>query len=137
MSKALFKDEQELKAAIKNYMTNNDFHSPRHLRTSIGVSKHILSTWKKTKPEFFNLIKQAQDVILAELELLLIKNAYTKSKEHKFNPVGIIFTMRAYDKETYIPEARQEEIEQKDPIVIETTNTSTNKVLLPQANKED
>lgn len=92
------------------YLKEEKWPAPREYRTMIlGISKHLLSTWKKTQPDLFNLIKSYEDKILAFIEKQAL---YGSGKD----AVGKIFVLRAYDREHYIPEIsmRQEVIEDNE-----------------------
>lgn len=148
MSKKLYETLEALRAKCEEYFKTHELVAPRSFRIYIGLSKQTLSNYKKTNPEYFNLIKTYEDRILATVEELAIYGAshpilkkhstsktYNKDgelvkEEVKFNQVGAIFTLRAYDKDQYIPEQLIEQEERKEPIVIEMTNTSTNRVQL-------
>lgn len=66
---------EELKAKADLYFNKHTLVSPREFRLWLGVSKHLLSTWKKTKPDYFNLIKTYEDYILAKVEAYAIYGA--------------------------------------------------------------
>ncbi len=137
---------EALRAKCDEYMNNTKLWAPRAFRVYIGISKQTLHNYKKQQEDYFYLIKSYEDKILAFIEELAIfgalhpklKGTYTKTttrkdttvKEVKFNQVGAIFTLRAYDKDQYAPELStiNHELETKEPIVIEMNNTSKNKL---------
>ena len=138
MSKKLYENIEQLDNKIKEYFKINKINklakipprSPRHFRVYLGVSKHLLSQWRSQQPKYYNLIKIHEDQILADIEYWLLVNSYTESKEHKFNPVPLIFILRAYDKEQYIPEAQMEHTQDTPTqhIKINPINNSNNKL---------
>lgn len=96
--------------------------SPRYFRIYIGVSKHMLSTWKRTQPEYFNLIKKYEDILLGLLENKIIKASLEKEKR---NVVGAMFVLKAYDNDLYNQPAPQLTVEEtKAPMIVDTTNKS-------------
>lgn len=139
MSKKLYATLKALDNKCKDYINSTDLWTPREFRIYIGVSKHLLSTWKNTNQEYFNLIKMYEDMILARVEQFAIygqahpviqkqlikestettyyKDGTIKSERKiwvqvgKFNANGSIFTLKAYDKDLYnqLPTPEQQE----------------------------
>lgn len=152
MSRKLYEDINALDKKCQEYFKLNKLVAPRSFRIYIGVSKQTLINWKNTQSDYFYLVKSYEDMILAKVEELAIygashpllkdnatsktyKNGELIKEEVKFNQVGSIFILRAYDKDLYVPEQQIDEKETKEPIVIEMTNTSKNTIALPKAKK--
>lgn len=94
MYNAKYKDLADLEQAIQKYMTNETEPTPRHFRAvGLNISKHLVSTWQNTKPEFYASIKEAEDYILAMMEQ---KMAYGGK-----NFYNLFIIMRAYDRQLY------------------------------------
>lgn len=149
MSNKLFNTIEDLRNKCEDYFKETELVAPRSFRVYIGLNKTTLSKWRKTQPEYFNLIKTYEDRILATVEELSIYGAaHPLLREHatvktykdgelikeevKFNQVGSIFILRAYDRDLYVPEHHIEEKEMREPIVIEMTNTSKNRIQLEE-----
>lgn len=147
--KPLFKDLNDLNTRAKQYFDNNTIYAPRSFRIFLGVSKYTLSHWKKSQPDYYNLIKSYEDLILAKVEEYAIygsahpdlrKHAMSTTynadgeiikEEVKFNQVGAIFILRAYDKEQYVPEIAaqltQDNVQQAKLIEFVNQNTTAKK----------
>lgn len=125
MPKKLYENKESLEKAINNYLTTEKNPTPRHLRVSIGLigpsGKSLLAQWKKTQPEYYNLIKTAEDIILAHLE-----RAFTYGGREKFN---ISYTLRAYDRVQYDPTPQMLELDTqlKTPVQIVMPKSLPNK----------
>lgn len=152
---ALYKDINDLKNKCEEYLNNNELWAPRSFRIYLGLEKSTLSKWKINNQEYFNLVKTYEDKILAKVEeyvlygeahptirkKLLVQEVYEKFEKGqvvgrtetpkmagKFNQVGALFTLRAYDRELYIPDKAQEVVEEQEQIYIEIGNKGTNKL---------
>ena len=118
--KKLFKDIKELQTKCQkayDNLTNKGTKaiSPRYFRTSIGVSKHLLYIWSNKNQPYFHLIKRYEDKLLALLENLIIDKVKAKAK---VNVTGLIFILKAYDRERYIPEMSMNEETTTRPIIM-------------------
>lgn len=154
---ALYKDINDLKNKCEEYLNNNELWAPRSFRIYLGLEKSTLSKWKINKQEYFNLVKEYEDKILARVEeyaiygeahpdikkAMVVVNKQVKYSSKtgnmtsetyetkllgKYNTVGALFTLRAYDRELYITEKPQEVVEDKEQIYIEIGNKGTNKL---------
>lgn len=152
----IYKDINELRTKCDNYMKSTKLVAPRAFRIYIGVSKQLLSIWKNNNKDYFDLIKEYEDKILSKVEEYAIygeahpdikremiivnkKVKYNKqggvsSEEYeqklagKFNQVSAFLILKAYDRDQYIPETAQLEVENKDPIIIGSDNNSGHKL---------
>lgn len=121
--KPLFANVTELKERADAYFEHNQLVAPKAFRVWLGISKYNLSSWKKSNPEYFNLIKTYEQIILARVEEFAIygnahpiireyniiethndKGELIETKTAKWNNVGSMFILRAYEKEQYVPE---------------------------------
>lgn len=127
--KKKYENIDELIKAANAYITTNTIVAVRSFRISLGVSKHLLSTWKRSEPDYFNLIKTYEDAILAKIEEYAIYGALhpdlqalnvktthyrdgsstTEPLPFKFNNIGAMFALKAYDRDRYIPEISMRE----------------------------
>lgn len=142
----LYESKQALQDKCEEYFNKTNLVAPRSFRVYIGVSKHMLSTWKKTNPEYFNLIKSYEEKILAFVEEIAIYGAVhptinsipTKTtdtmSETKFNQIGAMFILKAYDNELYNKAPAADQIEDKAaPIKIDFNNNSQHKLPVLEA----
>ena len=96
MSKKLYENIKELEIAIKTYLEEEDEPTPAHFRAiGLGITKYNISTWKKTNKPYYNLIKEAEEIIEGKLERL-----FTYGGKKYFN---ISYTLRAYNNKRYNP----------------------------------
>lgn len=131
----LYETVEELEQTIKNFLIQQDIItkygeinyntipiSPRLFRVSLGVSKYMLSTWKRTQPEYFNLIKRYEDLLLGLLENTIVRESIEGEKK---NLVPAMFVLKAYDNDLYNQPAPQLTVEEtKAPMIVDTTNKS-------------
>lgn len=101
--------------------------SPRYFRIQLGISKEVLNHWKNSQPEYFHLIKTWEDILLGELEQFMLKSSYTKSQNHKFNPVSCMLILKAYDREQYAIELFQPQESNVEPITITMESSNAKK----------
>lgn len=110
----------KLKELIKTYLENEKEPTPRHFRAiGLKLSKQDVSNLKTRNKEQWDLIKSAEDLILAQLE-----KKFTYGGKEYYN---CWLTLRAYDKEQYIPELTNNQQEQTQ-IVIDSANTSGKRI---------
>jgi hypothetical protein len=97
---ALYNSPAELNAKIEAYFKANQELTPRSFRIYLGLSKQMINKYKKEQPAMYELVHNAEDFILAQLEQKLIYNPDLSKSQR----TGIIFILRAYDRFQYIPE---------------------------------
>lgn len=153
----LYETLDDLREKCEEYFKQTELVAPRSFRIHLGLGKDLLSKWRTMQPDYFNLVKEYEDKILAKVEeyviygethpvirnQLLVIETYQKFEKGqvvgqsetpkmagKFNQVGALFTLRSYDKDLYMPEMTQamKDVEKKEPIVVQFQNTSGHKL---------
>lgn len=97
-------------------------------RVYLSLRQDTLSKWKDSHPEYFILVKESEDKILGIIEgLVLWGSSHPALADSKFNAVGGIFILKAYDKELYVPEM-DEGFNNKEKIILEIKNYGQNQL---------
>lgn len=114
----LYSDLKDLEKKSQEYFKTYKQRAPRHYRVYLGITKDLLAKWRTMQPEYFNYIKQMEEIILADIEKAVV---YGQAK----NVVGKIFILKAYDRETYgdQPKALELQEQRAQPLafVLDTT----------------
>ncbi len=66
--KKKYESIKDLQEKIDEYFNSTKLVAPTAFRVYLGISKHLLATWKKTNEPYFNLIKTHEEKILAKIE---------------------------------------------------------------------
>ncbi len=98
--KSKYETIDKLNTKIEQYFRDEINWTPAMYRIYLGLSRSLLSYYKNNKAEYYNVIIWGESQILAHLEQQAIYNKdLTKTQG-----TSIIFTLRAYNSEQYVPE---------------------------------